>query len=304
MNGINDSKVHKAYGIGVFALILSALLTAVSQVFYANKVQAVHPFLFTGFSFFFTAAFFYLISRKQIKSRNWHNNWHSVVKLNTASIMAFMGFYYALKFIEPAIVSSLEIGLAPLYVLLLSLFTKEEITKKQWLIAVCTIIACVILGLSIFTGQSGVVDVTNKDLFWGVLASVLCGLGAVLCTIYSKELNKSGWTSSMILTHRFYGIILVSFLFTYELISDYLLQHITWIVIVTLFGVTLPMFLLQKGIQHCETFSVMMSICFIPVFTFFFQLFDPRIEWSMTTFFGVLVLLLLGILSMTDEKQT
>lgn len=33
------------YRIGVLALLLSALLMAISQVFYANRVQAVHPFL-------------------------------------------------------------------------------------------------------------------------------------------------------------------------------------------------------------------------------------------------------------------
>ncbi|MEK5040265.1 hypothetical protein [Sporosarcina sp. FSL K6-3457] len=111
---------------------------------------------------------------------------------------------------------------------------------------------------------------------------MLCGLGAVLCTIYSKKLSNAGWTSSAILAHRFYGIIALSFVMTYTI---------------------LPTFLLQKGIQYCEPFFVMMTICFIPVFTFTFQLFDPRIEWSTLSLIGILMLFILGVASIFSESK-
>lgn len=77
----------------------------------------------------------------------------------------------------------------------------------------------------------------------------------------------------------------------------YLLENIDWILLMTVIGV------LQKGIQYCEVFLVMMSLCFIPVFTFFFQLFDTRLQWSNITLMGVLLLLLFGILSVVLEQR-
>lgn len=214
-----------------------------------------------------------------------------------------MGFYFALKFIEPAIVSSLEMGLGPLFVIFLALTQRQFIGNSQWGIALGTLLACLLLVISIFNGYSGVQMNLDTNAILGVIASMVCGLGAVLCTSYSKQLSVGGWTSSMILSHRFYGIVLLSFIFTYDILLDYFFENIQWIIIVTVAGVLIPMYLLQKGIQYCETFLVMMSLCFVPVFTFFFQLFDSRLSWSTTTLIGVILLFILGMFSIYTEKK-
>lgn len=294
---------NRTYTIGVIALILSALLTAASQVFYANRIQNVHPFLFTGISFFLTACYFSFFAMTQKVEYKWKSSWQSLVKLNVSSVLAFMGFYFALKFIEPAIVSSLEMGLGPLFVIFLLLLQRQFVGKAQWGIALGTLLASILLVVTIFNGQSGVTTIQNTDTILGVIASVFCGIGAVLCTTYSKELSVVGWTSSMVLTHRFYGIIILSFISTFNLLFDYFFDHVLWIFIMTIGGVLIPMYLLQKGIQYCKTFFVMMSLCFVPVFTFFFQLFDPRLSWSTTTFIGVILLFSLGVCSIFIEKK-
>src|SRR5699024_4341103 len=95
------NKIRDKYILGVIALVLSAFLTAASQVYYGNKVQAVHPFLFTGISFFITTCYFQWFSRKESFSYRWNKTKFSLLKLNLSSMLAFMGFYFALKYIEP-----------------------------------------------------------------------------------------------------------------------------------------------------------------------------------------------------------
>lgn len=51
----SNVNMSKSMYVGAGFLLLSALLTSTSQVYYANQVQGVHPFLFTGISFFITA---------------------------------------------------------------------------------------------------------------------------------------------------------------------------------------------------------------------------------------------------------
>ncbi len=296
--------VHKrnVYIVGVGSLLLSAILTSVSQVYYSNRVQAVHPFLFTGVSFFITTIFFQLMTSRQKIAPNWRTARLPLLKLNAASILAFMGFYFALKYIEPAIVSSLEMGLGPLFALMLVIQQKKHVLKAQWGIAFGIFAASLLLIVAIFTGKSAVQSWDQSSIL-GVGASILCGLGAVFCTVYSKQLSQLGWTSSMILSKRFYGIIGLSFIATYDVLFTYLFENIGWILLLTVMGVLIPMYLLQKGIQYCEVFLVMMSLCFIPVFTFFFQLFDPRLQWSTITLIGVLLLLVFGILSVIVEQK-
>lgn len=291
------------YKIGVISLLCSAFITAISQVFYANQVQGVHPFLFTGISFFVTALYFQLIASRQKQSYAWSQARRPLIRLNGASILAFMGFYFALKYIEPAVVSALEMGIGPLFIALMMLMQKQSVRKLQWMIAIGTFIACLFLIVAVLVGETGVALELSPASLVGLIASVLCGIGAVLCSIYSKQLSELGWTSSMILSKRYIGIIVVSFIFTYDLIIPYFREHIGWILLVTVFGVMLPMYLLQKGIQYTSVFMVMMSLCFIPVFTFCFQLLDNRISFSTISFIGIMLLFVLGILSVVDDAK-
>ena len=81
------------------------------------------------------------------------------------------------------------------------------------------------------------------------------------------------------------------------------MENIIWILAVTFLGVLVPMYLLQKGIQYCETFLVMMSLCFIPVIVFFFQFFDSRLQWSSLTLTGVVLLFGLGLMSVYADRK-
>lgn len=264
--------------VGLVALVMSALLTAMSQMFYAKQVQEVPTFLFTGISFSLTAVYFTFFARKHKQVNQWQGNIGHVMKLNAASVLAFMGFYFALKYVESAIVSALEMGIGPLFVLILAVIAKESIPKAQWMIAFGTLLACAVMIVAVLSGKSAVQVEISGPVILALLASIGCGVGAVLCTMYSKKLSEAGWTSSMILANRYYGIILLSFIATFDIFFIYFSGNISWIMAVTAIGVMLPMYLLQVGIQHCSALMVMMSLCFVPIFTFFFQLFDSRLS--------------------------
>lgn len=166
-----------------------------------------------------------------------------------------------------------------------------------------TLIACFILIWAVISGNSGITSQMSSEMIIGIMASILCGIGAVFCSEYSRELNDRGWTSSMILSKRYIAIIVISFIFTYDLIISYFVENIIWILIVTVGGVLIPNYLLQKGIQYTNTFLVMMSLSFIPVFTFLFQLFDLRIQFSVVTTIGIGLLFICGVSSLREEGK-
>jgi drug/metabolite transporter (DMT)-like permease len=192
-----------------------------SQVVYAKQVQEIPAFLFTCISFFLTAVYFAFFARTHKHHIKWQGTIGYVVKLNGASVLAFMCFYFALKYVESAIVSALEMGIGPLFVLVLAVIAKESIPRAQWLIAMATMIACIVLIIAVLSGNSAVQLIITMPVIIALFASISCGVGAVSCTIYSRKLSEAGWTTSMILANRYYGIILLSFLATYDVFFKY-----------------------------------------------------------------------------------
>lgn len=157
-----------------------------------------------------TALYFQAFAIKQNKKVNWAKDKKTLLKLNIASAITFMGFYFALKYVELAIVSSLEMGIAPLFILLLMLLQRTLISIKKWIISIGTLAACLLLIWVVISGESGVTSQISSNMFIGIIASICCGIGAVFCSEYSRELSDSGWSSSMILSKRYIAIILIS----------------------------------------------------------------------------------------------
>jgi len=100
-----------------------------------------------------------------------------------------------------------------------------------------------VLIFTVLSGKSAVQMAITFPVILALLASMSCGVGTVLCTVYSKKLSEASWTTSMILANRYYGIILLSFLATYESIFDYFSGNIGWIIAVTATNVMLPLYL-------------------------------------------------------------
>ncbi|WLR51032.1 DMT family transporter [Bacillus tianshenii] len=286
-NKISITNTHK---LGVLFLITSALLTGANQVYYAKKVQQVEPLHFTFFSFFLCMITFQAINLRSKKRVSLLHK--DLVYLNLSTALAFMSFYTALKYIEPAIVSALEMGLGPLFTLIFSiwLYPSKRSSIQEYILSTVTLIGSLFLYWTTISGHSGLGHLPFEDITKGIAAAVCCGAGAVLAAIYSKRLSNSGWNATKIMAHRFYAIVVLSGIWGITTLPTSILNNFQWMLLVSIAGVIIPLYLLQLGIQYCEPLVVIMSICFVPVFTFFFQLFDVRLELSLSTLLGILVL--------------
>jgi drug/metabolite transporter (DMT)-like permease len=308
---MNNSSVRfsREYLVGTLFLIGSALLSSVNQVYYAIYIQNLDPFAFTFVSFLLSAVIFNLIVMfsKQPIVFGERSNRKNIISLNVSTAVAFLGFFYALKFVEPAIVSAIEIGVGPLITLLLGKFfnPKKKLRGINLIIGAGILLGSLLLFWASLTGRSGIEFNSIYDMSKGMFASIICGLGAVMAAIYSKRLSEAGWSSTKILAHRFYAIVPISAIFAFAngSLNTILLENWMWIMIVTITGVVLPLYMLQVGIRFCDPFFVMISITFIPAFTFIFQLFDPRIVWSNVTLCGVVTLLVFALLSVVIENN-
>ncbi|CDQ20222.1 DMT family transporter [Halobacillus karajensis] len=296
------SQVKNYTLIGTIFLIVSALLTSGSNVFYSNRVQGTSPFFFTFISFLITALFFHgvqLIHSTQDRTKD-KKLLKDIVGINLSTAGTFMSFYFSLKYIEPAIVGAIEIGIGPLSSLaIIRILYGSKINRLDLLLGLGAFIGSLFLVFSTLHGSSGIEFESAPVALLGLLSSILCGFCAALAAIFSKRLSVAQWSSSKILAHRFYAIAFLSLFLSIQQgsMTQHLSEHWLWILMVSLIGVTLPLYFLQVGIQYSESFFVMMSLSFIPLFTFVFQLLDPRITTSYHSLSGIIIILVVALFS-------
>ncbi|WP_347551441.1 EamA family transporter [Pseudalkalibacillus hwajinpoensis] len=295
---MNTSKfpTRNYVALGTIFLIISALLTAGSNVYYSNNVQDISPFTFTFISFLVTAVFFHVIQLKnytknmRIDSFNYKN----IIGINLSTAGVFMSFYFALKYIEPAIVGAIEIGVGPISSLVIvKLLYHRNVHRLDIFTGIGALTGSLFLIFATLNGNSGIVFHFRPLDVIGLISATLCGFFAALAAIYSKNLSEANWSSSKILAHRFYAIIAMSLILSLQQ-GNMLVQltsNLGWILVISIIGVAIPLYFLQIGIQHSETFFVMMSLSFVPIFTYVFQFFDPRITPSYHSLSGILMIL-------------
>jgi drug/metabolite transporter (DMT)-like permease len=297
--------------LGTALLLGSVIFTASSQVYYGSFIQNFSPYLFLLISFSITLLFFHLMdrlsSKKSISITSSPTVWKDVLFMNIVSATIFICFYIALKYIEPAVVSSLEWGIGPVVALMLVRFQKPENKLGMLnLLASCgVLIGSIFLAWASLSGASGILGTSRSYLFIGLLFAVLTGIGNVLITFYSKKLSEQGWDTAKILAHRFYLVVLLSGLVVlYE--KSYLLISVTdmiGIILITITGTILPLYFMQSSLKYTSPFSFLIISSLVPCFTYLFQLFDPRINLSYFTLIGVIIITVFGFL-VIFKKET
>jgi drug/metabolite transporter (DMT)-like permease len=299
--------------IGISLLILSVVLSSIGQVFYAKHVQSMSPFLFTFMSFVITISIFHCMywmnrSTQRTTEMKVKKGYRFIILSNIATASVVVSFYYALKYVEPAVVSAIQMGIGPVIVLIVTYIV--GLTNKGNTFAFLTtlgiLIGTIILTWATISGKSGIHtdSEVGSSLFLGIVLSFLAGIGAVGVTLTSKKLNNEGWSPIQILSHRFYAVTIITgtLIFMEKSYQDFSKEELPWLLLITVFGVSMPLFFLQIGIKYSKPIIVMVILALIPAITFFFQLFDSRIQWSNITLVGVCCITVCSIVHIYMEQ--
>ncbi len=288
-------------------------MSTANAVYVAHVMQLFNPFAFLFYCFLLAAAIFNTINitlpshDRSLPVKKSH--FYDILLLNVTTCFNWIGFFYALKYLEPAIVSAIISGSSPLITLFLNrvLRHNRQISTRESISGAGILSGTLFLAWTSTTGKSGISGTPIYLTILGLAAAVAGGTSISATTIFSKRLNDSGWTARKIMAHRFYLLIpLVGILaFIDSALDITIFNQLFSISIVTVFGVILPLFILQIGINNCEPFPVMALLGISPMCTFILQSFDARITWSLNSALGVLIIIvftMLAIFSSTTQK--
>ncbi|GAA3084562.1 DMT family transporter [Streptosporangium carneum] len=276
--------------VGAFLVLANA-----NAVFSGNLLQSMHPFTFLFWSFFVSTIFFGILLAARNGLRALKIDRRSVMPLlilNTTSAFNWIGYFYALHFIEPAIVSAIMGGLGPLCTIALERFLrKRRFSGRIYVPATGVLLGAVLLAWASLTGQSGLKDVSVAASAIGLLASAVGGVSQALNTVATKQLADQAWSATRIMTHRFHLLILVASVLslTGPGLSVGGTSQAGLLAIATVLGVIAPLWPLQRGIILSEPFTVAALLSLAPILTYLFQGFDDRTEWSVASATGCVV---------------
>lgn len=296
------------YNYGILFLFLYNLITSAKNVYVSSLLQHLPPFLVLTLSFLIVSLFFaVMIMSKGALASTWRvilKSKQNAIFLCISTLFGWVSFYFALKLIEPAIVTGITSASGPLITRLFfrpESSSQEEGNHKRF----DEIVSCLIFLMMIYLvcqtllGQSAVGKVTLASAVTGFASAFICGFANVTNTIFSKRLNAAGLGSMQILSFRFIPLVGLAALAQTFAVGGFSVgsADLVKITIMALVGITLPVFLFQEGIRRSSAMIVAYVHATIPVFVLLIQFFDPRLTVTAYSIGGVIGISCLSLAS-------
>ncbi|HEY2577318.1 MAG TPA: DMT family transporter [Streptosporangiaceae bacterium] len=287
-------------------------MTAALDVYAGSTVQSISPVVLAAISFSLTAAFFVALEAARhgpaATLRPLYALRHDVVAINVTTAVTWLSMLYALKYLEPAVVSVTVVALGPILTVVLGPMLRRGsfILRAETWVSVGILALLGVLVWESAIGRSGVGSLGTGQVVAGFLFALACGVGSMANIIYMKRLSEAGQTPQAVLAIRFFLMIAITWVLT-AFVSRPQLSEAFWpSVLVAVIGVGLPIYVLQIGIKHTEPITTSLLISASPLVTLLLQLFDRRLDPSPLSFvctFAVVILVAVGVVKRSQTER-
>lgn len=289
--------------IGLFNIIIWCVFSAFARVFTNQQAQYVDYYILCFYTFMIAEAIFLMMGVASLtricKKCVIRSNLKDVALLNISTFAAWFFLIYPLKYIEPAVVSTITMGVLPISTLLLGLFVykKKKFTKIDGIICTALFLVSVYSAFCCFFMQY-VRLATIKNIVYSICCCVVVGVATTLQNIYAKKLSDKSFKALEILIIRFPLLIFISAIFTVIhnksiYINSIVLQHI---MILSISLVVIPLYMVQMALRYLDPITIsivspLMPIC-VYFFEYFYQGFHPSASSVLATITTICILLI------------
>lgn len=287
------AKSRQRYLLGIGLVMTFVVMSSAKEVFVGNVVQHFNPFFLVASCFAIISAFFTVVQLRSDRTLYRSLSLRDVVLLNITTTTSWVGFFYALKYMEPAVVSAINTAIGPAATLAASRMLRPS-SKVLRIEVLCSLGILVTLSLLVWLtlhGESAVGGGYSLQRLVGVGASITGGLSIVGNTILSKRLSEKGTPTTLVMAVRFYLLVGCALALWLGTEQDHKVhpKELWTIAGVAILGIMIPLFALQKGIEKSEPITVSLLISIAPLFTLIGQAFDKRLAFSVPSFLGILI---------------
>ena len=176
-------------------------------------------------------------------------NKHSILWLNLLNAIIWFVIFFSLKVLSPSVFSCLFLGAIPINLFLLELSTSKASNKSNVTTALFLLILFVLM-LSLVAQDMSETN-SLQILKYGALVTIIGGIVAAFIMKISKELATNNLSASLVVSLRFYGLLVISLIMIISNPSQLLVKPnvLAELFALALTSMALPLFLLQKALK-------------------------------------------------------
>lgn len=248
---------------GVLLVLGFVLLSAINGVYLSRFLVQVDVLAALFLIFFLIATFFnasVMVRNARHPMRDWtRQTWRYIGFVNLTTAGNWFGFFFAVKFLEPALCATLINSVLPLATIAIAVAVlgKRRVSLYELMSALALLLSMLGAASVVFSGHSGRSAPDQQSQLIGVAMSFLCGVSIALNTVVSKKLNTLGVSPSSIMATRFGLLLLVSLtLVEWGSLATAARQFPIEILLVAIAGNLIPLFALQQGIKLLDPVTV------------------------------------------------
>lgn len=291
----------------IIAIIVSLLLQSVAYGYISARYPSGNMLQFAFITCLLCALFYELSLRIWPVEPHAHEDSRAMRRIGIFTALSYVAFFAAMAFIPASVVSLTEIAVGPLFAVFVSAwFLGEKLSavktnhrRDLWsaLIFFGVMFAATLLVLKM-------ASVAMSNVVWGVLLSCFAGLGAAIIASIAR-LHLAHLSPRLVLARRFH--------LTYPcaLVLGLVFEHWIWrwdfwllSVLVAFWGVVLPIFLMQWGVQRVRPMITMLTLAFVPAMIYVTEsVFSGHANVWVSTLIAVAVLLSV-VYTLLDVRQT
>ena len=288
-----DNEIMSILSILAFVVLGSAQDAFLGHLFVTEDPIAV---VFFTFLIAFIILQITFLTRKPNSLEQIVRNRSNLLLLNFITALNWISFFVALKYIEPAIVGAISFSIGPAATTAFGPIFRPSGSRPPSSIWVCSIgvlLSSLFLAYCSISGHSAFKTTDTVMASFGVLLALISGIGMTLNTFVSKALSESDLTTQSITAFRFIVLVLLSGVLSISngsSLSSLSLPVSLSIMAVAVFGIVVPMTLIQIGVKGSEPRLVSALLALTPATTLIFETMDARLALSPLSVVGIVLL--------------
>lgn len=251
----------------ILAIIGSLLLQSVAYGYVSARYPSGNMMQFAFIACILCALFYELSLRIWPVEPHVSEDRRALRRIGIVTALSYVAFFAAMAFIPASVVSLTEIAVGPLFAVFVSAwFVGEQLNhahathrRDLWSAAgfFGVMFAATLLVLK-------AVGVSVDQMIWGVVLSCFAGLGAAIIASIAR-LHLAHLSPRLVLARHFH-LTYVCALVLGLMFEQWIWRWDFWLLsmCVAFFGVVLPMFLLQWGVQKVRPMITMLMLAFVP----------------------------------------
>jgi len=289
---------------GGFFIFSYVIVSAISNVFINHTTRSIDPIVTLFYSSIFTIIFFSILNFRELNKNITliKENKKSILWLNIFNAIIWFIIFYSLKFLSPSVFSCLFLGAIPISLFIIELRNSNTSKKNNFIIAALLFSIFILMLLLVYQDISEAN--ISQILRYGTLVTVVGGIVAAFIMKISKKLADKNLPASLVVSLRFYGLLIISILIILSNQSQFLIKStvLLELLALALTSMAFPLFLLQKALKTLNPLYASIMITVIPILTYLLQILTGYYTFSIVKF-GITIVFSFLLIILTYLKR-